>query len=432
MMNTNSTIRWFRGWLILALISMSLVSAQAVAQVMGRVQLLLGQAQVERAGQPLALVQGQDILVGDLVMTSANSTLHIKAIDQAFVVLRANSRLQIECYEPSCMKLNLLQGEMRQVTGEMGQANKAAYRLNTPVAAIGVRGTDFITKTTADQAWVRVLEGAIVAAPFDQQCMMTGIGACDTPLSRLLTAEDSHILHLRPQLAPEVQKGNGDLVAQASTSALPVSSAKLAGQAAGVSAESALLVLRDHPEVMAMYAQRLAQLPVLPPVSGGVSQPLQYATWDNRADGMAQPYQAVVAGKQMTVGDNRFVLLRDETYPYQAGQGVMRYDLTQSQASVTNLQAGVREVAVKDGALQMDFDAKRFSTQLTLDVGKAQALQLDVSGRLSRADGLFSVVTAAGTQLAGALSHDQQQVGYMLNHQLGQQDLKVLTLWQAK
>ena len=35
---------------------------------------------------------------------------------------------------------------MRSITGQWGEAARDRFRLNTPIAAIGVRGTDFIVE----------------------------------------------------------------------------------------------------------------------------------------------------------------------------------------------------------------------------------------------------------------------------------------------
>ena len=76
------------------------------------------------------------------------------------------------------MKLNLLEGTARTVSGKAAKAARHRYRLNTPIAAIGVRGTDFLVSTTASSLTALVNDGAIVVAPFSNQCLEVGLGPC--------------------------------------------------------------------------------------------------------------------------------------------------------------------------------------------------------------------------------------------------------------
>ena len=64
--------------------------------------------------------------------------------------------------------------------GAAAQAAKDRFRLNTPLVAIGVKGTDFVTQTSQEGTRVMVNQGAIVMAPFDQGCRADALGVCAT------------------------------------------------------------------------------------------------------------------------------------------------------------------------------------------------------------------------------------------------------------
>ncbi|HHC74720.1 MAG TPA: hypothetical protein ENK78_06565, partial [Thiothrix sp.] len=93
-------------------------------------------------------------------------------------------------------------------TGKAGEAAKHNYRLNTPLAAIGIRGTDFTVETSATQTKVVVHSGAIVMSRFDSLCSQAGLGPCSGRGAMALLAEQRQqalILRQgeqRPQLAP--------------------------------------------------------------------------------------------------------------------------------------------------------------------------------------------------------------------------------------
>lgn len=437
----------------------------------GMVQLLLGTAQVEREGKLAPLTKGEKVQVGDKLITGDGGLLQLKMSDNALVSLRANSLLHIECYDKSCLKLNLSQGEMRQVTGAMGQANKDKFRLNTPVAAIGVRGTDFITKTTTDNTYVRVLEGAIVAAPLDDQCVASGLGVCSSRHAAQLNAADPFILHLQPRVAPVAQPGDGGLQAKTNSpvnQAQPSSVVQVA-QGAHSGAEQALAILKDSPELLRTYlalamqsaektpAHSTAPVTVNPteptapnsPVEAGkepannskppvVVEPvaklpaLTFASWTLNSDGIAVPIDQVYYTHQATVGDARYGLWRDETQPYTFAKGEINYALAQSQATVQTADGKLVPALVNGGSLNINFDARKLATQLNVSSeALASAVNINANGNLSRNDGLFSMATQQGGRIAGALSTDNQQAAYMLNQPMNGQVIQAITTWKA-
>lgn len=405
----------------------------AIAGDAGVVQLLLGNAQVERGGKLLPLSKGEKVQVGDKLSTGGGGLLQLKMSDDALISLRANSSLHIECYEQLCLKLNLLYGEVRQVTGSLGQTHKDRFRLNTPVAAIGVRGTDFITRSNADDTWVRVLDGAIVAAPFGDGCSSQGLGICSTHQSALLAAQDPFVLHLKPNSAPVAIPGDAGLQAKQTTSHDTPSIANVVGRSAG---DDVFMILRDHPEVVRRYLA-LMQYPVsvdtLPstPLPTVPSQGLAFATWTAYADGMAQPYPQASQGREVTVGDSQYALWR-ETGRYMPPKGSLNYQLTQSQAQLTTNQGSVTPVMLQGGQLAINFDARQLSTQVQAQLPGASSMTISASGRMSRDDGLFALPTEQGGRIAGAISNDGRQVGYLINQPTTAGELKALTSWQMR
>jgi hypothetical protein len=95
------------------------------------------------------LGRGGAINTGDTVVTSRNSYVRLKLIDGASVILRPNSRFQIEDYnvaekeEENRSVFNLIKGGFRTVTGLIGKRNRRGVRVRTAVATIGIRGTNW-------------------------------------------------------------------------------------------------------------------------------------------------------------------------------------------------------------------------------------------------------------------------------------------------
>lgn len=153
---------------------------------------------------PSPLKAGDKIRIGDILETAPNAQLHLKMSDDAFIALRPGARLHIRDYRPPTpdapdagIKLELMQGSMRSVTGRIGESHKTHFRLNTPIAAIGIRGTDFSLRFTPDRAQASVSSGAIVMSPFSATCSRDGLGPCLGENTQAATASEHSYIELR-------------------------------------------------------------------------------------------------------------------------------------------------------------------------------------------------------------------------------------------
>ena len=123
--------------------------AAPASKTVAKVATLTGKASAaDAAGQIRSLARGDQIAVGDTVVTNPNSFVRMRFTDESAVLLKPNSRFQIEDYnlsqtpEDNRTTLSLLRGGFRAVTGLIGKRNAKSYRLRTAVATIGIRGTD--------------------------------------------------------------------------------------------------------------------------------------------------------------------------------------------------------------------------------------------------------------------------------------------------
>lgn len=150
--------------LIAVLLLALLAPAVMAAEPAGEITLLTGRATAAgTSGDIRPLSKDGVVYPGEMINTGPNSYLNIKFTDGGRILLRPNSRFQIEEYryaaeepapargaspnvaaEPESNALfRLLKGGFRAVTGLIGQENRENYRVRTPVATIGIRGTDF-------------------------------------------------------------------------------------------------------------------------------------------------------------------------------------------------------------------------------------------------------------------------------------------------
>lgn len=183
-------ISWWGALLLLVL----LMAAPAVAaETAGRVLFATGEAHLVRDDARQALAAETAILEGDRLETGAAGHVHLRMVDGALISLRADSALTVARYrydprrpEASEARLSLHHGVARTISGELGARTPERFRLNTPVAAIGIRGTDFSTLSLEATSRVSVRQGGILMAPLSPACRRQAQGPCEIAGAREL------------------------------------------------------------------------------------------------------------------------------------------------------------------------------------------------------------------------------------------------------
>ncbi len=134
-------------WLVLGL---SLTSASfAIAEdSAGMVVASRGEVIAVSNGGSRVLKQGDFIYINDEIMTADRSFAVLQFVDGAKVTVRPDSLMIVETYiyngnEDDAATLNLVSGGLRVITGAMAKTNPENYKVRTPVALMGVRGTEF-------------------------------------------------------------------------------------------------------------------------------------------------------------------------------------------------------------------------------------------------------------------------------------------------
>lgn len=114
----------------------------------GRIEIVEGAVSVTGAnGTRRAVRAGETLYEGDAVSTGSDGELHAELIDGGVIAVRPNTLLRITRYKAEggptdTSVFNLVKGSFRSITGWIAQRNPANYRIQTPTATVGVRGTD--------------------------------------------------------------------------------------------------------------------------------------------------------------------------------------------------------------------------------------------------------------------------------------------------
>jgi hypothetical protein len=137
----------------LTMVSFAVAPSTACAAVAGHVQFVSGNVQISnQVGQVRPARKGDAINESDVLISALQSTAQIKMQDGGFIAVRPDTRLKFDHFvfagkEDGSEKsfFSLFKGGFRAVTGLIGRVNKQSYRITTPAATIGIRGTDHET-----------------------------------------------------------------------------------------------------------------------------------------------------------------------------------------------------------------------------------------------------------------------------------------------
>lgn len=428
-------------------------------------------------GLPETVRRGTPILPGDRLDTADGGHLHIRFIDGALVSVRPGSRLWVEDYKydprqvsMSLVRFKLEYGVARAISGAAAEGAKDRFRLNTPLVAIGVRGTDFVVRTGDLSTRAAVNQGAIIMAPLGGECRAQALGPCGTPAAMLLSADMGQLqMEFRPQLAqPEIKPLQTALVAANTSDLLPRAPAPVAPDAAigrpdserlataalAEGAVNAVITTHEPPPPVApppVAPPAPVTPPPEPPPVVVVPEPpppvvvtppeptipppppaLQWGRWAAVAAGdedIALPRADAVSGRTVTVGNSHYSLYRNNYGLTQLAPGLGSYQFNLDKSFAQYDGAGqISPASVEQGRLTLDFSNARFSTELR--VASQPTGQVGISGAGSiRGDGIFFDRSIAGQAIAGAAALDGKSAGYFFEKAVGAGTLSGITLW---
>jgi hypothetical protein len=131
--------------MLLCFTNWTMAASVQVVRLQGTVRAQVG------SGPEQTLRPGDTVGQGTTISTAQNSNVVLRFDDGQMVALKSLSRFTIESYrydakDPSAgqMIMSLLSGGMRAITGLVANSNRSAFALKTPVATIGIRGTDLL------------------------------------------------------------------------------------------------------------------------------------------------------------------------------------------------------------------------------------------------------------------------------------------------
>lgn len=423
---------------LLIFASSFLLAHAAHAAEAGKIIFVAGAAKVATK----AAVLNAPVNEGEMLSTGADGYIYIKTIDDGLFILRPNTQARIASYHIDSanpantrIKLELISGVARSQSGQAVKLARQNFRFNTPVAAIGVRGTDFTVFTDNQTSRVTVLSGGITMSGFANGCRPEGTGPCEGAAARELSAaQKGQLLQLqRGQATPQLMQGNTslapDLVAppRADEPGKASTSAGAAATEPSLDPKKDITLQQEKANQQAIAQQPVIKpsvpdatvktpevvVPVPPEVPVTPPAPPKEVSWGRYTAIANQAPATVTLSKE---GSDRigftedFVLFRSRSGGNFATpvQGTAAFALASSEAYIRNLDGTAKApVTLQNGVLSFEFANSSFATQFEVLTQSAETYKMVTSGKVA-SDGVFSSLSnnsrTNNMSVTGALS----------------------------
>ena len=459
-------------------LSFSLIALQATAQTtnsihtptaaVGEVSLVLGRAYLERDNDRERIEAGSKVHVGDRVFTEAGGHVHVRFVDDALVSVRPSSTLDVVRYdydatkpENSAVKFELSEGVARAISGDAAKSARQRFRMNTPIAAIGVRGTDFVVSANSRSTRALVNEGAIIMAPYSSECSSDALGPC---------AVDAVELSQNTLQVLELGSGNPAPRLIAATTGRALGGAEdgsnnesNSAEAQGASTESpdavdtnevyleSVATTKVNTEVAAAEKETVTEtgspaIPEIPVVLADFTPTSALTAESTRADQLvwgrwssngspsllSLSLSEAREGRDVTIASpSGFILYRSEPNGarVESGLGVVKFDLSAAEAFYDSAN-GIVAMRVAGGNLEVDFVDRAFATELNLDHASTGAIDFTANGAI--ADGGYLLLREESKIVSGAVATDGSAAGYFFEEQLEAGRIQGITLWGSQ
>ncbi|MCK2097396.1 FecR family protein [Thauera aromatica] len=353
------------------------------------------------AGTPgRALKAGDHVQEDERLATGIDGYLYLRTADRGFLILRPASEARIVRYhydparpQETRARIELVRGVARAVSGEGVRQAKEHFRFNTPVAAIGIRGTDFSVFTDASVSRVSVRSGAIVMSGFGADCSPGGSGPCRDAVE-LSAHTPETILQIRSgQLRPERLDASGQPQLAPDQVAPPLID-ELVGKAAA------------HP-IAERGTLSAALLPSDSAPPTNAPRQINWGRWQAIA-GLPANFKlndAMLADGSLVSRLPVFALVRGAGVPGMLPrEGAATFRLRDHEGYFVSSGGAVLEGAnASQGQLAIDFATRRFETALHL-AGATQQTRIQASGSISDSGLMSSDFMKSNSYVRGALA----------------------------
>lgn len=419
------------------------------ARAAGQVVFAAGDAHRLRADNAVQAVRGLDVQPGDTFRTGQDGYIQLRMDDGGFISLRPSSAFVIQSYtyspkhaERNRVQLHLQQGVVRSRTGKAGQLHKPGFSLTTPVAVIGIRGTDFTVYTTEVLSRLSVKDGGVVMAVLDPSGC-TPVVPCASEhqalnagdLGQLLEAVsgEAEVRVLNEGKTPDdmapPHPSESVLLDEAAVRASFYTEGRVRGESAPPvnSYEEGLERVERYLSQPGLLADVWARGEavgdeVLPGDRGLVDTPRitwgRWSQYNENTRGTKQVARLISGGHQYAAINSVFALLelKPERRPL-PGSGRIHFDLNRYEAHIKRGDT-LEAAGLSNAALVVDFDTSRFATRLDLHADSMPGTVPILGQGNINEQGYLSSDSGSPALINGVLAPHAEEAGYLFDYQI--------------
>lgn len=143
-------------------------TATASAQAIGSATAINPSVTGAAGGRTAAIAVGDGVVQNETVQTGANGEAKLRFVDNTDLAVGPGSTVKLDKFvfagggTASSVVLSTARGAFRFATGNSAHE---AYRINTPAASIGVRGTQFSFNVRNGRLQLDVIQGVVIVCP---------------------------------------------------------------------------------------------------------------------------------------------------------------------------------------------------------------------------------------------------------------------------
>lgn len=153
----------------------------------GVLSTVIGNVKINRSGVIISAISADKVFENDKIMTFGKSRAQILLLDQTAINISQNAELILDQFafggKEETVALKVTKGTFRFISGKVATKSPEKVNVETPVATIGVRGTEFIGSISQSESLVALFNGKIEVAndAYAQQVTVPGYAVSIDP-----------------------------------------------------------------------------------------------------------------------------------------------------------------------------------------------------------------------------------------------------------
>ena len=398
------------------------------------------------SGGEAKLLKGASLQQGDRIQTQGDGYVYVRMADGGLLVVRPASELRIDQWhfdpqqpQRSEIRYTLNNGVARYVSGLGSQAAKDKFRFNTPIAAIGVRGTDFTVLAESMLTRVVVRSGGVVVSRLGDGCRADALGPCEgESATELFASAREKMVQLRQgDLRPELVDVSGS--PSPDKARPPANSEPTASRRSSPINEVTPIGDARAEQIVGSYVPPVQKVPepaVQPPSGGGDPAPTPtpepavpslQAVWGLRSaltgSSVAPvPIDELLARRSLIAVNSYFALAGNlqgnVTLP---NAGSAEFKLTSHQGIVLDKLTNIAmDSTASNGSLRIDFVNRSFTTGFDLQA-RDISTRIEGYGSVGNDGALLSKPFLSQSLIQGVVGSTSSEAVYIYQRSLSKQ-----------